>query len=245
MNVNLGERNISLAETAMNLGEGLNNARLEIEALRTEYAYATGRTMTIARNSLIIAISFVCNLEINNILTILGDYYGCPDNLYFIICEYRKHILENFSDYSRLLMGDIGISNNNLATFRSRFYEFLFERVISVEGDTIELYYLKQRENFMKFNLEIVTNFYKVMTERFIEDGVIKPGAMQDEAMNVRIVNGEWMRIKLPSDFAKIRGIYSGSGIAKTQSTTIIGLIENAEKLLEERFLGLGSFNNN
>ena len=243
--MNLGERNISLAETAMNLGEGLNNARLEIEAIRTEYAYATGRTMTIARNSLIIAISFVCNLEISNILTILGDYYGCPDNIYFIICEYRKHILENFTDYSRLLMGDIGISNNNLVIFRSKFYEFLFERVISMEGDTIELYYLKQRDNFTKFNLDIVTKFYKALSERFIEDGIIKPGAMQDEAMNVRIVNGEWMRIKLPSDFSKIRGIYSGPGVEPTQSTTIRSLIENAEKLLEDRFLNLGSFNNN
>jgi hypothetical protein len=135
------------------MAESLNNARLQIEAIRTEYAHATGRTMTISRNSLIIAIMYVYNLELSNLLHILESYYDCPDNLYFIANEYRIHILENYAQYSRLLLGDISVSNTNLSNHRSDFYEFLFNKVISRENDTIELYYLKQRANFPKLDI--------------------------------------------------------------------------------------------
>jgi hypothetical protein len=222
----------------MNMGESLNNAIVEIQALRTEYGYATGRTMTIARNSLIISIMYVCNLELNNILTILGDYYGCSDNIYLIISEYRAHILENYSIYSRLLLGDLGVSTNNLTTFRSNFYEFLFDKICSKDADEM-LYYLKQRGDYAKLELSTIQNFYNNVAQIFIEDNMIKPGVMSSQSMNVRIVNGEWMRIKIPSDFAMARGIYSGPGIEATTSSTIRGLILDARTVLENNYLGI------
>jgi hypothetical protein len=225
----------------MNIGEELILSRTEVESLRTEYIHATSRTMTIARNSLILAITYVYHLEINNLMTVLGDSFFNSDNLHLITNEYRREILSNYSIYSRLLVGDISFETNNITQFRTHFYNVFYKEFLSLDRDHVQLYYMQSRPNHPNWSISHVKEFYDKIVEVFYEDNMIRPGVLHHNEANVRIVNGEWLRIKVPSDFVKLRGLFDSPDMGASTSSTVQRITQESYKAMEERFISLGT----
>jgi hypothetical protein len=225
----------------MNMGEELILSQTEVNSLRAEYIHATSRTMTIARNSLILAITYVYHLEINNLITVLGDSFYNSDNLLMITDQYRSAILSNYSIYSRILLGDIDFTMDNITQYRTHFYNVFYKDFLSPDRDHVQLYYMRSLENYQKWPISHVKEFYDKIVETFIEENRIVPGVCHHNEINVRIVNGEWLRIKVPSDFIRIRTLFDGPGLTRSTSSTVQRIIEDSYVAMEDRFTSLGT----